>query len=187
MFEPSGNPLVHQITSTHTARTINLRDFTAVERDGKRFCFWCNQKELKGRKDKKYCTPKCKRMTWAWSNPQGLEMLPHLLIAHDYKCKCCSYDWRPLAEDLNGKYWTSYADLSEECSPRLVRLLKNRTPDGRHIEVDHILAISLGGLGLDLANLQILCYSCHKNKTKADAKERARRRREAKLAEKSTT
>lgn len=186
MFEPSGNPEVHEITAKHVGRTVNLSGFSAVERDGKRYCFWCNTKELHGRKDKKYCTPKCKRMTWAWSNPQGLEMGRYLIVRQAYKCKCCAYDWRPLADELNGKYWTTYTDLAEDCTERLLRLMKNRVPDERRIETDHILPISLGGLGLDISNLQLLCYTCHKVKTKADATERARRRREEKNAKSGT-
>lgn len=180
MFQPSGNPIVHQITATHQKRTVNLSGFTAIEHNGKRYCFWCATKELHGRKDKKYCTPRCKNATWAWANPQGEGMARYILLSQEYKCKCCQYDWKPLAEDLNGKYWTNYTDLKEECSERLMKLMKNRAPEGRRLEVDHIVAISLGGLSLDLANLQILCYTCHKDKTKADAKERARRKREEK-------
>lgn len=37
-----------------------------------------------------------------------------------------------------------------------------------HVEVDHIIAITLGGHPWDYRNLQILCYFCHKIKTKSD-------------------
>ena len=37
-------------------------------------------------------------------------------------------------------------------------------------EVDHIKAIMNGGESLDKDNLQVLCYTCHKEKTKEDFK-----------------
>lgn len=40
--------------------------------------------------------------------------------------------------------------------------------DESHIEVDHIIAISLGGHPWDYRNLQILCSACHRIKTKSD-------------------
>ena len=45
-------------------------------------------------------------------------------------------------------------------------------------EVDHILAIILGGFCFDLENLRTLCNHCHKKKTKSDmAKLKAKRRK----------
>jgi len=35
-------------------------------------------------------------------------------------------------------------------------------------DVDHIIAISLGGMCYDVANVRILCETCHKKKTKED-------------------
>lgn len=45
------------------------------------------------------------------------------------------------------------------------------------LEVDHILPIALDGAYLDLNNLQTLCYTCHKIKTKKDIKEIAKARK----------
>lgn len=42
-------------------------------------------------------------------------------------------------------------------------------------EVDHVLAISLGGTALGLENHQVLCAKCHKVKTKSDIKEKLAR------------
>ena len=36
------------------------------------------------------------------------------------------------------------------------------------LEVDHIVPESEGGSALDLANLQVLCHSCHKEKTRQE-------------------
>ena len=47
-------------------------------------------------------------------------------------------------------------------------------------EVDHILAISLGGETWDKSNLQILCYKDHKIKTKEDMRKLKAKRKEEK-------
>jgi len=44
------------------------------------------------------------------------------------------------------------------------------------LEIDHIIPLELGGLDED-ANLQALCYTHHKSKTKADIKRIAKARR----------
>jgi len=54
-------------------------------------------------------------------------------------------------------------------------------------EVDHIIAVALGGDFWDEANLQVLCSICHKEKTKKDAKKIAElRKKEKKLKNNKT-
>jgi hypothetical protein len=43
--------------------------------------------------------------------------------------------------------------------------------DNHEPEIDHIIPIALGGMAIGFDNVQILCYSCHKEKTKLDIKE----------------
>ncbi len=52
-------------------------------------------------------------------------------------------------------------------------------------EVDHIEPVALGGDMFDKKNLQVLCYTCHKKKTKIDAKEIAKLRRKEKILSKN--
>jgi 5-methylcytosine-specific restriction endonuclease McrA len=40
--------------------------------------------------------------------------------------------------------------------------------DNKEPEIDHIIPIFKGGMAIGLDNVQILCYSCHKKKTKKD-------------------
>lgn len=49
-----------------------------------------------------------------------------------------------------------------------------------HFDVDHILAVSLGGGMWDKKNLQILCTRCHKKKTKKDMQKLKAKRRNLK-------
>ena len=51
--------------------------------------------------------------------------------------------------------------------------LKNQVTLQYKPEVDHIVAISKGGESLGNSNHQAICYTCHKTKTKQDAKDRA--------------
>lgn len=69
-------------------------------------------------------------------------------------------------------YYYKTRHFCEHCKVEL----KNR----RNIEVDHIIAIILGGHPWDYRNLQPLCSDCHKKKTKADMGILAWWRREAK-------
>ena len=43
---------------------------------------------------------------------------------------------------------------------------------GGRMEVDHVQPLHLGGPWYDLANLQSLCYGCHKLKTQGEFKVR---------------
>ncbi len=54
-------------------------------------------------------------------------------------------------------------------------------------EVDHIKPVSLGGDMFNEDNLKVLCYTCHKEKTKNDAKEIALLRKKEKMKKKEQT
>ena len=42
--------------------------------------------------------------------------------------------------------------------------------DNHFLELDHITPVALGGQS-DISNLQILCFTCHKNKTREDKRQ----------------
>jgi len=52
--------------------------------------------------------------------------------------------------------------------------------DTKKAEIDHILAVGLGGAHLDIDNLQTLCHDCHMKKTKIDRKKMAIQNQEKK-------
>lgn len=54
----------------------------------------------------------------------------------------------------------------------VMKRFKRLIPKDIRPEVDHVLAIVLGGTALGLENHQILCAKCHKIKTKSDIKEK---------------
>ncbi|MFL5785884.1 MAG: HNH endonuclease [Bacteriovoracaceae bacterium] len=49
-----------------------------------------------------------------------------------------------------------------------VRSYHRNLKDNKEPEIDHIIPIFKGGMAIGLDNVQILCYSCHKKKTKKD-------------------
>lgn len=107
----------------------------------------------------------------AWSYPQKEESLAQLLIKQDYKCNGCQFDYVPFMEDIAAKNkavgrleW----DWRNEYIWYFYKRLKDQVPPERKPEVDHITPIYKGGLSLDVANLQCICYTCHKTKTGKD-------------------
>jgi 5-methylcytosine-specific restriction endonuclease McrA len=49
-----------------------------------------------------------------------------------------------------------------------IRAYHRQLKDNKEPEIDHIIPIFKGGMTIGLDNVQILCYSCHKKKTKKD-------------------
>lgn len=55
--------------------------------------------------------------------------------------------------------------------PDNIRQYHRELKDNREPEIDHIIPIALNGMAIGFDNIQILCYSCHKEKTKIDIRE----------------
>lgn len=53
-------------------------------------------------------------------------------------------------------------------TPDEIRRFHRMLKDNKEPEIDHIIPIFKGGMSIGLDNVQILCYSCHKKKTKKD-------------------
>lgn len=77
-----------------------------------------------------------------------------------------------------------YPDFVERAGEKSVRLLVERAMPGHAWQADHIVPVYQGGGQCDLDNLRTLCTVCHKEVTKAQAKQRAAERREL-MAEKN--
>lgn len=185
MYKKHNNPTVEELTETCRKRSIRLTDLTGPEnpavpaeeiraayrdktlRNG-RDCFWCLT-ALTGRKIK-WCSQECSNAAFAWANPQSEEGLAQLLARQLYRCNGCQYDWNPLADSLLGRFGIPKAlDRLTQSNPKFVKMVKNRSAiNGRKPEVDHIIPIAKGGSSLSLTNLQALCYTCHKAKSKLD-------------------
>lgn len=96
-----------------------------------------------------YCSDECASewnyvLTSYWSGHKS-----HFLNSEPYRI--------PAKNSWN--YWDTQW-FCEHCKTELKR--------EKDAQVDHIIAIALGGHPWDYRNLQILCYPCHKIKTKID-------------------
>jgi 5-methylcytosine-specific restriction endonuclease McrA len=67
-------------------------------------------------------------------------------------------------------------ERADACCEACGRSNSERAED--RLEVDHVLALCLGG-GNGLGNLQVLCPSCHREKTRSDMTKYWRRKRAA--------
>lgn len=168
MFKPSGNPKVLELTKTWTKRSVDLTQLKKIQVPEGKFCAWCAQDKLSG--NQKYCSNACKVSANAWAYPQKEYGLGCLLMRQDWKCNVCQYDYVPLVEQLlvNGRIYDKPKDYKTMFSWTLVRRIKQKSPQERKPEVDHIIPVSKGGITLGISNHQALCFSCHKAKTKID-------------------
>lgn len=176
MFRKSNNPKVEELTKSVKSRAYNLSclhpillDELNVKGKSKRLCCWCVEIEIINL-NRKYCSNNCSTSAMAWAFPQKEHSLKYLLIKQSYKCLGCQYDYRPMLdlyiEKDKKRYGVSYE--VNELPWHYFKCLKSNVPSERKPEVDHIIPISKGGHSLDRDNLQLICYKCHKVKTKID-------------------
>lgn len=165
MWKVSTNPTVQSLTLTTRTRRLNLSDLAQVREEGALKCIWCLT-PLKGAQ-RKWCSPICSNSAFAWANPQSEEGLAFLLARQDYACAACLLSWKPLADSLLGTRGIPKSlDRINVFNIRLIKSLKRQSPKGTKPEVDHVIPVALGGLAIGFENHQILCYTCHKAKTK---------------------
>lgn len=95
-----------------------------------------------------------------------------------FQRKYCCYDHSQLWFYSIRAYWDGFRMqvirrdkfTCQECG------FKTKTDDSK-FDVDHIIAISLGGMCYDLGNVRTLCRDCHHKKTSQDMKHLKRERR----------
>lgn len=174
MYKKCKNPLIEAITLSEKSRRVNLSSLQLPDGTTKS-CVWCLE-ELTG-KQQRWCGPECTLAATAWANPQKTESLSFILVAQDYKCAGCSFDYSLTIIEMYQRAKVPYGIGESKKNWRTkpgywltVRLKKHfhkEDPDHR-LEVDHIVPIRNGGLPLDRNNLQLLCFTCHKVKSKKD-------------------
>lgn len=180
MYRPSKNPKVLDLIKSHTGRSKDLSALRPIKLEelnekGKprRFCAWCTEVEL-FHGNQKYCSRQCSDSAMAVFYPQKEHALRFLLVRQDWKCNDCQFDYKPIMEEMMRQERARSSYAAEVNTPLddlewyYFKRLKGLTPYDRKPEVDHVLAISKGGTALGLDNHQVLCYTCHKNKTKVD-------------------
>lgn len=181
MFKKSGNPKVLEITKFCKDRSTNLTNIGPIQLEElsskgkkKRLCAWCALIEI-DHGNRKYCSKDCNNSAMAWANPQKEDALRFLLEKQGWKCAHCQFDYTiDLLAILKREFDKYPAERQyhpkkfEDLPWYYFKRLKTRTSKEHKPEIDHILAISKGGDSLGLDNHQVLCFTCHKVKTKVD-------------------
>lgn len=176
MFKKSGNPKVEELCKSIKNRSYNLSCLRPVileelnaKGKPKRLCAWCAVGELHSG-NQKYCTSDCSTYAMAWAYPQKEDALKYLLLRQEWKCLSCQYDYKPFLDAMIAKDRARYGSgcTLEKLPWNYFSRLKMQVSPDRKPEVDHIIPISKGGQSLGLDNHQVLCYICHKIKTKID-------------------
>ena len=95
---PCGNPKI-LATIGHPNRSISKDWLKAIERDGKKFCAWCNVNELTGSR-KKYCSDDCSNSSSAYCYPQNNEYaFRFLMIRQNFSCAGCGFSYEEAYAD----------------------------------------------------------------------------------------
>lgn len=150
--------------------------------EGKPLCRWCGSVVTPPLRT--FCSDSC---VAAFIEVTDFTQLRHKVFERDRGiCAACGANTLKIRRILSGlhhgfwneegqkhignlKAWRWYADH--------LRVGRNRAISGDLWDADHIVEVVRGGAN-SLENLQTLCVSCHKDKTKRLAQERARERRD---------
>lgn len=172
------NPKVSELKKGDGRRHINASSFKKIIKDGLNYCAWCGENRVSGKR--KYCNNHCRDNCYTFIYPQSELGLEYHLEEQDFKCADCQFDYMPFVEktgNINGIRKYKKNDIPNE---RLFKRLKTMVFKINRPEVDHVIPIALGGDPVGFDNHQILCYSCHKKKTKNDVGMIATMKRELK-------
>lgn len=157
-MKPTKNPWVLEKTQNTFERECSIADIPYIIReDGTKGCIWCGDDLKTKHPAQRYCKDKeCPKSAYIWGYPQRMESLVYLMKQQNFKCAGCNFNYlRYLTLDITADSFYRY---------------KTEIPLIKRPEVDHIIPICKGGQSLGIENHQILCYQCHKEKTKDDVK-----------------
>jgi|ERR1700687_366177 len=174
MFKPSNNPKIEELTKSYRERSYNLSSLSAIKltelnEKGKprRMCAWCAGVEL-FHGNQKYCSQECSNCAMAWAYPQKENALLFLMLRQDWKCANCQYDYKTTINQIMDRERQRYPTSSPTIFWYHLKRLKAITSKEKCPEVDHVIPVYKGGITLGIDNHQILCFSCHKAKSKVD-------------------
>lgn len=132
------------------------------ERDeqGKLLCLNCNATLPKGRR--KYCSDECAREFFIKHSWPALRI--KIIQKSDFTCANCGFHLTKVDDCLGTKVWECTAPTNDS---RIY--YRYRDPYSPFV-VDHIVPIYAGGPEFEESNLQALCITCNKKKTREDLK-----------------
>ena len=180
------NPKVTELKKGDNRRHINASSFKKIIKNGVKHCAWCGDNPVTG--NRKYCNDACRDNCYAFIQPQKEYGLEYHLQTQDFKCADCKFDYKQTMDKMDLAYKKrnimGWDENRLQANPwyfkRLKKLVNNEFGRSKKPEVDHIVPIALGGDTVGFDNHQVLCFSCHKNKTKLDMGDIAQMKRDKK-------
>lgn len=158
-YVPHSNPKITNLNEKYTSKTRSISASIIkplVREDGVRFCAWCNKNEIT--KNRKYCSEACTISMYLFVYPTGANGFDYLYFRQNGKCNLCNLFW--------DQYYQRAKYRLGNVGPHR---MKDFILDPEHKpEIDHIKPVAMGGVVVGHDNLQLICSSCHKKKTKND-------------------
>jgi len=157
------------------SRQANLGDIPPYYFDGQKFCKWCQSGDVITNPSRLYCSDQCKLSANMWCYPQGCSAKAYIMIEH--QCCACALCGISYEDQI-----LRYIDRIEERGPVThhgkifsdgkARLhgLGYHLSGSQQIDIDHVIPLHKGGMGLGLGNVQAVCRQCHKEKTYRDGR-----------------
>ena len=163
--------ILRVVTANIGERKFNISEIESPIINGFRFCKWCAKHPVYGQKQ--YCSEDCKFSMACFCYPQTFPATRVMLERQDFKCAVCDYSYIEAIEKAIEKCRSIDPTLDWEINAEwIMGTAKDYMPKERYPEADHKIAISNGGESFGLANMHLICYSCHKSKTSAEARKR---------------
>lgn len=128
--------------------------------DGK--CAWCNNAPLPSTRHK-YCTHHCRDSAFLFCYPQDPKAKAYLLMTQDWVCTICGLCYEDRAHEIIKSRVKDNMDVSDD---QLLYWIGYRI--SREMDMDHILPIFRGGIGIGFRNHQVICRPCHHRKTASE-------------------
>lgn len=159
------NPWIIQKTNESFQRSCVVSDIPyVIRKDGSKGCIWCGDDLKTKHPAQRYCKDKsCPISAYMWAYPQSNESCFFLLEKQKLKCNICSFDYSPYLKEILDPNFFNRQNIFN-------KIKTHEIPLEHRPEVDHIKAITQGGQSLGQNNHQVICYTCHKEKTKTDVK-----------------
>jgi 5-methylcytosine-specific restriction endonuclease McrA len=170
-FRVPGPAALESLRPSLGKRQANLGDLKQAD---PKVCAWCNSNPIqKGRR--KYCSPDCLFSAETYCRPQSPQTKAWLFI-HRQSCACsaCGLSFedqviRRIQRKLDDhreaeKHWKLW-------NPKKPYPFHNVTyysvgyGTGEQWEVDHVVPLHKGGIGIGLENVQVICTKCHRRKS----------------------
>jgi 5-methylcytosine-specific restriction endonuclease McrA len=129
-------------------------------------CAWCNEDPVK-KPRKKYCSDNCSESAFIFCYPQSPSAKSWILVnRQNFACCGCGLSFYEDFEKRLKHYIETYPQFWAKKQKLTLHYFSFNK--GWKWQADHIKPIFLGGQGLGLDNIQVLCTDCHKRKTKTE-------------------